>query len=628
MLSANQVLQNGRYRIINNVSSLESVGIYDAYDTVSNTNVVLRENVGRHGKVVTPAQLEAANAAFVGEAKVLTEIRHEGLLSVQDYFYEVDRQYLVMESVDGNSLVSVFTSEEGRPALLDVLSWADQLLDALGYLHGLPTPFIHRDVRPENLRLTSNFRIKLLTAGIASASDADVIAPSAPSDGESAILHYRPLEQLWGGLDPASQKVFANTYGEKFLLSVNHKLDGRSDLYAVGATLYHILTLSLPNDALERSIEMLEGHADPLRPPAEVEPSVPAELSDAIMRCLAIRREDRFESASAMRDVIRTVAASIKEQKSTPSLAQRIANETEAPPAVSDTIDPLPGTEVAEDETVKFERERILAEQREQDLRAEQQKLEEERRRIEQKRLELEQEETRRAEQRRLELEADIERQKQDRLRLELEEALQKEMPLPETLEVLPGPDSDEPLLLDVESPAQNVAASGDQFEWFEEELYREAGTTPAMAGKAAATKRSESLSDEPDFAFTHLGTAPRKSWLIPAICVVLLLAIAGGAWIFMSSAPAASETSKQPEAAPPAVTVEVQQPVQVPEPETVTIETPTSSEVPTSEPALNAASTEKHANPAAKPKKAAPEPGKSPEVKKKVTVDDLINDN
>jgi serine/threonine protein kinase len=306
MLTANQVLQKGRYRIINSFANDEKVGLYDAYDTVSNTNVVLRESVGRLGKVATASQLEAANAAFMGEAKALTGIKHDALLSVQDYFSEVDRQYLVMESADGHDLAKMLNLEEKRPALSDVLAWADQLLDALNYLHNLPQPFIHRDIRPENIKLTSGFKVKLLTAGISSAFDSDVIAPEAANQSDGSILHYRPLEQLWGGLDPSSQKVITNRYGEESERLLLQPLDGRSDQYSLAATIYHILTLTPPTDALERTIETLDGNIDPLIPPAELEPSIPLAVSEALMKALSIRREGRFDSAMDMRHALQT----------------------------------------------------------------------------------------------------------------------------------------------------------------------------------------------------------------------------------------------------------------------------------------------------------------------------------
>jgi hypothetical protein len=86
MLTTDQVLGKGRYRIIGNFTQDSTGSLYEAYDTVSNTNVVLRESAGTAGGIMTPAQLDEINNAFAGEAKTLSEVRHESLLSVQDYF--------------------------------------------------------------------------------------------------------------------------------------------------------------------------------------------------------------------------------------------------------------------------------------------------------------------------------------------------------------------------------------------------------------------------------------------------------------------------------------------------------------------------------------------------------------
>jgi serine/threonine protein kinase len=303
MLTTDQVLGKGRYRIISNFLHDETGGLYEAYDTVSNSNVVLRETVGSAGGIMTPAQLDEINNTFVGEAAALKEIRHDALLNVQDYFSEIDRHYLVMEPVDGFDLTKFFQPEEKQPALTDVMKWADQILAVLDHLHTLPEPFIHRDIRPANIRLTSNFKVKVLTSGLTSS---DVIMASAGDPTDSAILNYRPLEQLWGGLDPASQKVILNSYDDRSRRILQQPLDARSDLYAVGATLYHLVTRTLPKDALDRSIELLDGNSDPLVPPAEIDPSIPEAVSEVIMKAMELKREHRYDSASIMKQVLDT----------------------------------------------------------------------------------------------------------------------------------------------------------------------------------------------------------------------------------------------------------------------------------------------------------------------------------
>lgn len=407
--------------------------MYEAYDTFSNTNVVLKETIGKLGKVATSSQMEAMKAAFIGGAKVLTEIKHESLVSVQDYFSEIDRQYLVLESVVGFDLTKFLKPGEQRPALSDVLSWADQLLDALNYLHNLPSPIIHRDIRPENVKLTANLKAKLLTAGISANAGPDSVTSVPTQATEDKSLHFRPLEQLWDGLDNTSQRVILNRYDEKSERILLKPLNAASDLYSLGATLYCVMTGLLPNDALERSIAVLEGKPDPLREPAEINGEIPPEVSELIVKAMAIRREDRFDSAVIFRQVIKTARVRIEERKAEEEIGDSNFNgsddellelKTEKSSERGEVID---GNDVASDldiqETesaeIQLERDRRKAEERQLELEAEQARLEEERERLEQRRLELDVEKERqRVERERLEREAAEERKRIEKERI------------------------------------------------------------------------------------------------------------------------------------------------------------------------------------------------------------------
>jgi serine/threonine protein kinase len=314
MLTINQILQQGRYRIVNQLGQ-NGIGMgYEAFDNELNTNVLLKEIHENLGKVTTPAQLEARKAIFAGKAKLLTEIKHESLLHVKGFFSEVDRHYLVTEFIDGNTLGELIEKKKSAFPLVDVLGWADNLLDALNYLHTLNPQIIHHEVKPQNARLSPNGKVKLLVFNIVKSADEDA-NESSNQTFDAAVLPYLPLEQIWGGLDAASQKVILTNYDEKSERILEQSLDARSDLYALGATLYHLLTARIPADALTRSIEILEGNADPLQSPKQINPSVPPEVSDVLMKALEIKRENRFSSAVIMRQVLRTALTRVKERE-------------------------------------------------------------------------------------------------------------------------------------------------------------------------------------------------------------------------------------------------------------------------------------------------------------------------
>lgn len=314
MPAINELLQQGRYRIIQPLGQNGTGLVYQAYDNALKTNVAFKEIPVDLKKAATVAQQETLKRTFAGEAKILAEIRHESLVSVQGYFSEADRHYLVTELVDGNNLSELMEKNKTALPLADVANWAEQLLDALHYLHTQTPPIIHRDIKPQNVKLTLSGKIKL-ALGITPNADAESsTAPNSNQSFSAAHLHYLPLEQILGSLDSASQKVITNSYDEKSERILEQPPDAKSDIYALGATLYHLLTARLPVDALERSIDVLEGKTDPLLPPSQVNPAIPREISDLLMKALEIKRENRFDSAIIMRQAWRTAFVRVKER--------------------------------------------------------------------------------------------------------------------------------------------------------------------------------------------------------------------------------------------------------------------------------------------------------------------------
>ena len=373
MLSSNQVLNQGRYRIIDHFGSFEAGRLYEAYDTVSDTKVVLRETVGQLGKVATAAQMENFKASFAADAKRLTSVEHPSILKVTDFFSEIDRQYLVMESCEGDDLASLVSGEEKSPGMSDILKWGDQLLDGLHYLHTQSPAIVHQAVSPRNARLSSNFKVKLLVSSESQGSEA-LDSEAATDDSD---LAYKALEQLWLGLDSASRKMIANSFGEKSEEILRQPLDARTDVYSVGATLYFLLTKTEPIDSLARYLEILDGSDDPLQHPSELDPSIPNELSTILIKSLELKREERFASAAEMRSELGNVKVP----------AGRIAE------AINNATAPEP---TAEDQEI--EKESLRVEKQRMELEAEQRRLEEEQIKIEKRKLELEAEKKRQTE--------------------------------------------------------------------------------------------------------------------------------------------------------------------------------------------------------------------------------------
>ena len=299
MLAINEVLR-GRYQIKSQLGRGGMGAVYEAHDNVFDTTVALKEILVDLTKLTTPKQQQMVRNAFEREAKILAMVKHEAFPHVRDYFVEVDRQYLVMELVDGEDLASLLERRQAPFPLANVLHWSSQLLDALDYLHTLSPPVIHRDIKPQNLKLTSRGKIKLLDFGIAKGKESSAEATISNQTFVAATLNYSPLEQILRVLDPTFQEVITERYDEKSTRAMSYTADARSDLYALGATAYHLLTNKLPIDALKRALEIWGGKPDPLEYPSAVNPDVPKEVSEWILKAMAIEYENRFGSATEM----------------------------------------------------------------------------------------------------------------------------------------------------------------------------------------------------------------------------------------------------------------------------------------------------------------------------------------
>ncbi len=274
MLESGTILQS-RYKIVEPLGQGGMGAVYRALDLRLRTTVALKE---------TTVEGEAFRKAFEREAHLLAALRHPALPVVSDHFTESKGQFLVMQFIPGEDLSKLLEKSCGPFPLSVVLKWADDLLDALDYLHSRSPAVLHRDIKPQNLKLTERGEMILLDFGLARGT-ANSQGRSQLSAGSSVLgftLAYAPLEQIEGsGGDP------------------------RSDLYAAAATLYHFITYARPADALARVTALVSGRPDPLRPASELNPLVPHSVSSLLEAALALSVEDRPASAALLRKGLR-----------------------------------------------------------------------------------------------------------------------------------------------------------------------------------------------------------------------------------------------------------------------------------------------------------------------------------
>jgi serine/threonine-protein kinase len=229
---------------------------------------------------LSPAQQKQAREQFHREASVLARLDHPNLPKVSDFFSEGNRDYLVMDFVPGEDLRQKIEDAKTHEDFIpenQALDWAAQLCDALDYLHSQDPPILHRDVKPANIKLTPDGLIKLVDFGLVKLMTADEDRTVTVLQGRGTA-YYIPLEQYGG--------------------DVGHT-DARSDIYSLGATLYHILTNTPPVEAKTRFLR-----PGSLVTPRTINPQIGLRTEQAILWALGMHPNDRPSSISELRDLL------------------------------------------------------------------------------------------------------------------------------------------------------------------------------------------------------------------------------------------------------------------------------------------------------------------------------------
>ena len=272
MIETGKVLQQ-RYRIDKQIGQGGMGAVYVATDERFGSTVAIKETLFMDDNY---------RRAIEREARLLNSLKHAALPRVTDHFIEDHVQFLVMEYISGEDL-SHTLEDSSRPFPVEqVMTWADQLLDALDFLHNQTNPVIHRDIKPQNLKVAPNGQIILLDFGLAKGNPTDAGNQTASKSIFGYSRNYASLEQIQGtGTDP------------------------RSDLYSLAATLYHLLTNHPPEDALTRAMAVLSHQPDPLVPANRLVPEIPAGVAGVLQKALALNAAQRPATAGQMREMLR-----------------------------------------------------------------------------------------------------------------------------------------------------------------------------------------------------------------------------------------------------------------------------------------------------------------------------------
>jgi eukaryotic-like serine/threonine-protein kinase len=220
-----------------------------------------------------------ARDQFQREAVVLARLDHPNLPKVSDYFSIGSKDYLVMDFVPGKDLRSLMVEAQQRNEFLDereILTWASQLADALEYLHNQTPSILHRDIKPSNLKLMPNGLLKLVDFGLVKVLASEEVTLTIIQGRGTAL--YTPLEQYGG--------------------DAGHT-DIRSDIYAFGATLFHLLTGKPPMEARERFL-----HPNNLPSLQEFNPKISPRTERAVQWAMQLHPDERPQNIQDFRKAL------------------------------------------------------------------------------------------------------------------------------------------------------------------------------------------------------------------------------------------------------------------------------------------------------------------------------------
>ncbi len=268
-LSEEEVILAGRYRLEYELGRGGYGAVYQAWDANLNRRCAVKENLD--------PSLDAYRQ-FSREASVLANLSHPNLPRVIDHFAIPGKgQYLVMDFVEGEDLESIQQRTKIVP-LDQALNWIFQVMDALEYLHSQEPPIIHRDIKPANIRLTPKGKAMLVDFGLVKLYDPKI---QTTLGARAVTPGFAPPEQYGKG-----------------------KTDARTDIYALGATLYTLLTGEEPLESVQRVI------GEPFAPAHLVNPQIPAAVGLVIDQAMALDPAQRFQSIQQFRASLQAAKAS------------------------------------------------------------------------------------------------------------------------------------------------------------------------------------------------------------------------------------------------------------------------------------------------------------------------------
>ena len=306
ILDPGACLASGEYRIDRPLGQGGFGITYQGVDTRLNRAVAVKEffpeGCWREGSTVISAgrwnsdTYSNAKQKFLLEGQTLGQFNHPGIVKVFYYFEENNTAYMVMEYLQGRTLAEMLEQRNGRLSEQEALMYAAQIGEALELIHA--AQFLHRDIKPNNIMLANDGRIVLIDFGAAR----DFTSNCTTKYTTMLTPGYAPLEQ----------------YGRAL------KHGAFTDIYALGAPLYHLLTGTAPVSAIERAAGV------ELKTVKEVNPRISNTVSQAIARAMIMNVDERLQSVREFLDLLQAQSVQTSKQKTETKFYTKVADPWDA----------------------------------------------------------------------------------------------------------------------------------------------------------------------------------------------------------------------------------------------------------------------------------------------------------
>jgi|GEM_PF-1392919 len=315
------VIVNDRYKVICLLDEGQSTRTYRAMDNKNNCHVALKELLDRFDD---PVKRRDAILQFQVEAKILIALEHPAIPRFEEYFSYNNRRYFVIDFVEGDALDKIIQTSPLYDEL-QLLEWSIQLVNIIDYMHSQkPEPVIFRDMCPKNVILSSEGKLKIIDFGISK-----LFSPEAKTASVAKTVNpsYSPVEQYVG------------------------QTDQKSDIYSLGATIYFLVTRTIPVDAIDRSI-----NDTPLTPCHRFNANISSEFEQIILKAMGLNKVDRYDNIKEMKIALEEVYKKVRKARSLSSTGERSSLKTPETAKLKPMYIKKKDTIVTEDSTKKIQK--------------------------------------------------------------------------------------------------------------------------------------------------------------------------------------------------------------------------------------------------------------------------------